>query len=1108
MRKITVLINNSYFLLFVLLSIIIFNCKDDVVTPSNNSEVIIPATTKVVDSTDFANHFVSLSNDSTVYTFSKGSASIDNLMVNDVLVSKFRRGILRKVTGVQTNNQNTIITTTNTTICDAVQKGGVSVSKTLAPEDTLMINPGPGVKLKGMKNDNPGVIIYSATFEKTEGPLSITGSITLSESFNFSIQIENWSIVNLVFSATPSVVTQINGSCNVLNLNFQKEWELATINFNPITIYIGTVPVVITPSIRIFVDANGSVHAGVSSSINQTSTVTGGLQYSNGSWSPISSHSETFTFTPPTYSAEANLKASVGADLTLLLYGFAGPYVEPSFFGDLQVQSNLNATLYIGFDLSAGVAVQVLGHNIANHSMTHIVFVNNPVWTNSGGGLSVPTLISPPNGATNQSLTPILDWSDVTGATAYRVQVSTSSSFTTTLVDQQNLTSSQFVVPGGFLSNNTQYYWRANASNSQNTSNWSSVWSFSPGLPAPTLISPPNGATNQPLTPTLDWSDVAGATAYRVQVSTSSSFTTTVVDQQNLTSSQYVVPSGLLNNNTQYYWRANASNSQSLNPWSVLPGISPWSATWSFTTLSSTGLPAPTLLSPPNGATNQPLTPTLDWSDVTGATTYRVQVSTSSSFTTTVVDQQNLTSSQYVVPSGLLNNNTQYYWRANASNTQNTSAWSSVWSFTTIGSTGLSAPTLLSPPNGATNQSLTPTLDWSDVSGATAYRVQVSTSSSFTTTVVDQQNLIVSQYVVPSGLLNNNIQYYWRANASNTQNTSAWSSVWNFTTQLGGTGSWSPLGSGLDNFVRALIIYNNELIVGGAFTSAGGISANHIAKWNGNNWSSIGNINPGDVWDFAIYNGNLIVGGQFTTAGGISANNIVQWNGNTWTTLGSGTNTTVTALGVFDGFLVASGNFSTAGGVSAPRIARWNGTQWSAMGTNFNGAANDLFVFNNQLYAGANSIGSNFGYLNRWTGTAWVQTGNMNNSVYALMSYNNELIAGGSFTYAGSGSANCISKWNGSSWSNLGSGLNAFAKSLSTFNGKLIVGGAFTTAGGVNSNYIAQWNGTSWFPMGSGISGNYPLITALVEFNGALVAGGEFTLAGGISANNIAKWTE
>src|SRR6185436_15361802 len=74
----------------------------------------------------------------------------------------------------------------------------------------------------------------------------------------------------------------------------------------------------------------------------------------------------------------------------------------------------------------------------------------------------------------------------------------------------------------------------------------------------------------------------------------------------------------------------------------------------------------------------------------------------------------------------------------------------------------------------------------------------------------------------------------------------------------------------------------------------------------------------------------LIIGGAFTTAGGATVNNIAAWNGETWTSLAGGVTGSVVAPDTISGLatlpggdLVAAGVFQSAGGVAANNIARW-----------------------------------------------------------------------------------------------------------------------------------------------------------------------------------------
>ena len=66
------------------------------------------------------------------------------------------------------------------------------------------------------------------------------------------------------------------------------------------------------------------------------------------------------------------------------------------------------------------------------------------------------------------------------------------------------------------------------------------------------------------------------------------------------------------------------------------------------------------------------------------------------------------------------------------------------------------------------------------------------------------------------------------------------------------------------------------------------------------------------------------------------------------------------------------------------------------------------------------------------------------------------MYAGGQFTTAGASAATNIAKWNGSSWSALGSELNSAVYTLVVSGTNLYAGKAFTTAGGKVSAYVAK----------------------------------------------------
>lgn len=89
---------------------------------------------------------------------------------------------------------------------------------------------------------------------------------------------------------------------------------------------------------------------------------------------------------------------------------------------------------------------------------------------------AAPILTSPADSATGISTNPTLVWNPSDGATSYGLQVSTLSNFSTTVIDESEVTTNSFQVTG--LEDSTQYFWRVKATNEGGTSDWSTVWSF------------------------------------------------------------------------------------------------------------------------------------------------------------------------------------------------------------------------------------------------------------------------------------------------------------------------------------------------------------------------------------------------------------------------------------------------------------------------------------------------------------------------------------------------------------------------------------------------------------------------------------------------------
>lgn len=103
----------------------------------------------------------------------------------------------------------------------------------------------------------------------------------------------------------------------------------------------------------------------------------------------------------------------------------------------------------------------------------------------------------------------------------------------------------------------------------------------------------------------------------------------------------------------------------------------------------------------------------------------------------------------------------------------------------------------------------------------------------------------------------------------------------------------------------------------------------------------------------------LYAGGEFNSAGQVSTNNIALWNGSTWSAIGHGLNSTCRTLLLGpDKSLYAGGEFTHAGTLSVNRISRWNEEQWKYVDTGANANIYALANLNDSIYIGGEFISS------------------------------------------------------------------------------------------------------------------------------------------------------
>jgi hypothetical protein len=133
-----------------------------------------------------------------------------------------------------------------------------------------------------------------------------------------------------------------------------------------------------------------------------------------------------------------------------------------------------------------------------------------------------------------------------------------------------------------------------------------------------------------------------------------------------------------------------------------------------------------------------------------------------------------------------------------------------------------------------------------------------------------------------------------------------------------GTGWSPPPGGAPDGFAFELVEDGDDLLVGGAFTRLGGITARSVAAFNGTTWRA---LSFGDVSVYALArapDGELYAGGAFGDLGA-GAGGLARWTGRAWVKAAGGVANrafpgVVTDLTSHAGGLYVAGCFHTVGG--------------------------------------------------------------------------------------------------------------------------------------------------------------------------------------------------
>ncbi len=397
--------------------------------------------------------------------------------------------------------------------------------------------------------------------------------------------------------------------------------------------------------------------------------------------------------------------------------------------------------------------------------------------------IMTPTPVSPANNSSNLDVKINIDWTSVSGAVLYELQIDTSESFTSPMYTTIETMYSAYSINN--LMYGITYYWKVRAKNSNNQySDWSDTWNFSTKERV-SLRKPLDSANHVALKLAIKWDTISGS-MYWIQVDTTASFDSPLLRNFSSVTTDSVMLNNLLYNQ-KYFWRVMAYHQYDSADWSL---------TRLFTTKSDTDI---TPKFPVNNYTDFIPGDTIIAYAIWGSKGGELILSEDTSFdvpfyyvfdsTDIVITKIQTTPPKYdttvSVITGYLKFDQNCYWKMRFFHSSDTSDWSPVYKFTTIDSVKL-----LTPTDDTTDVNpLTDSLHWSPIYAATEYVIYYDTLSNLSTAKlvsVDPTDTLYNLGTKIGYKLQNlnilyNKTYYWQIKAKHPRDE-AISEIRSFTT--------------------------------------------------------------------------------------------------------------------------------------------------------------------------------------------------------------------------------------------------------------------------------------------------------------------------------------
>jgi hypothetical protein len=257
-------------------------------------------------------------------------------------------GYLVKVTSVTREGETAVFDVENATLLQAVPSGEIDAEQTLEPPaGASALAPESALRLGHYRAGPP--VAHTAGFSLSDFECSAGFKVDFEPpSIKPSIAFHaSWGFFTLNSASLTAKVTEKMG----IHADGEAGAECKTkdpvallphaVQLPVIDIQVGPFPVVITPTLQLYLSGKASIKANVSTSLGQQATAEVGAEYNHGSFKPIAAFNNSFA---PSLTAEGDASAEVALTPTVdtLVYGVTGPTFDVGAIA--KATANTNST--------------------------------------------------------------------------------------------------------------------------------------------------------------------------------------------------------------------------------------------------------------------------------------------------------------------------------------------------------------------------------------------------------------------------------------------------------------------------------------------------------------------------------------------------------------------------------------------------------------------------------------------------------------------------------------------------------------------------------------------------------------------------------------------